>query len=228
MKPEEITRTLDVLRGRNPRLPLYSVLDAKFAPYGRALDLGDTAELSAALAETPVPAEGNAYAASVPALEAVGLMTALARRAFGGMEIQAGCCNGRGHTLNAMEYHRCSEVNFTDTGLVLLLALPGQLRDGELDAADIVGFHLPPGVLIELHPLVLHFAPCRMAEAGFFRCLVVLERGTNAPLEAVDTAAPGEEKLLWMRNKWMTCHPDSPQAQKGAFQGIRGENIVLN
>ena len=30
-----------------------------------------------------------------------------------------------------------------------------------------------------------------------------------------------------MRGKWLTCHPDSPQAAKGAFAGITGENIRL-
>ena len=159
-------------------------------------------------------------------LEEVPLMRELARTVYGGMEIEAGFCNGNGFTLNAMEYHKCSEVNYTTTGLVLLLARPGQLKDGVLKSEDVVGFYLPKGVLVEIHPLVLHFAPCRVKEEGF-RCLVVLERGTNEALPQVNTSAPGEEKLLWMRNKWMTCHPDSPQAQKGAFQGIRGENLTL-
>ena len=44
---------------------------------------------------------------------------------------------------------------------------------------------------------------------------------------APTAAAEGEEALLWMQNKWLLCHPDSPQAQKGAFVGIRGENLRL-
>ena len=129
--------------------------------------------------------------------------------------------------MNAMEYHKCSEVNFSTTGLVLLLALPEQLHDGKLDSADVVGFYLPAGVLVEIFPLVLHFAPCRIAEEGF-RCLVILEKGTNEALNFVDTSASGEEKLLWMRNKWMTCHPDSPQREKEAYVGICGENLKLH
>ena len=216
---------LELLREKNPELKLYSVLDPAFRRYGRVLE-ADTAELAAALAEMPIPAEGNSYRASVPELEAVGLMGDLRRVVFGDMAIEAGYCNGRGYKLNAMEYHKCSEVNFTTTGLVLLLALPEQLDDGRLDSADVAGFYLPAGVLVEIHPLVLHFAPCRVSMDGF-RCLVVLERGTNEALPSVNTAAPGEEKLLWMRNKWMTCHPDSPQREKGAFVGIHGENLAL-
>ena len=112
------------------------------------------------------------------------------------------------------------------TILVLLLALPEQLDDGRLDSADVAGFYLPAGALVEIFPLVMHFAPCRISESGF-NCLVVLEKGTNEVLPVVDTSASGEEKLLWMRNKWMTCHPDSPQKEKGAFVGIRGENLQL-
>ena len=216
---------LNMLREKNPSLRLYSVTDPEFRPYGRILEADITA-LDAALAKTAIPESGNCYQASVEGLEEVPLMRELARTVYGGMEIEAGFCNGNGFTLNAMEYHKCSEVNYTTTGLVLLLALPGQLQDGVLKSEDVVGFYLPKGVLVEIHPLVLHFAPCRVKEEGF-RCLVVLERGTNEALPQVNTSAPGEEKLLWMRNKWMTCHPDSPQAQKGAFQGIRGENLTL-
>jgi len=216
---------LKLLREKNPGLPLFSVLDPEFRRYGRVLS-ADTAALSAALASTPIPAEGNQYAASLPALEAVDLMPALQRVVFGEIPIQAGYCNGNGYQLNALEYHKCSEINFTTTGLVLLLALPEQLDDGRLDSADVVGFWLPEDVLVEIYPMVLHFAPCRIKETGF-RCLVVLEKGTNAALPSVDTAAPGEEKLLWMCNKWMTCHPDSPQKEKGAFVGISGENLSL-
>ena len=216
---------LNMLREKNPGLKLYSVLDPEFARYGRVLQ-ADTAELAAALTAAEIPVEGNCYRASVPELEAVTLMDMLRRVSFGQMPIQAGYCNGNGFKLNAMEYHKCSEVNFSTTGLVLLLALPEQLDDGKLNSADVVGFYLPAGVLVEIFPLVLHFAPCRITQEGF-RCLVVLEKGTNEALDSVDTTAPGEEKLLWMRNKWMTCHPDSPQREKGAFVGICGENLAL-
>ena len=213
------------LRQKNPELRLYSVLDPEFRRYGRVLN-AETGELAAAMAAMEIPEEGNCYKASVPALEAVPLMKSLRRTVFGEMEIQAGYCNGHGYKLNAMEYHKCCEINFSTTGLVLLLALPEQLDDGRLDSADVAGFYLPAGALVEIFPLVMHFAPCRISESGF-NCLVVLEKGTNEVLPVVDTSASGEEKLLWMRNKWMTCHPDSPQKEKGAFVGISGENIAL-
>ncbi len=218
--------TVKQLREKNPELKLFSVLDPEFARYGRVLET-DSEELAKALEKTPIPENGNCYVASDPELEKLPLMQELERTAFGGMPVQAGYCNGNGFTLNAEEYHKCSELNFSTTGCVLLLALPEQLKDGRLDSADVVGFYLPENVLIEVFPMVLHFAPCRTSERGF-RCLVVLERGTNEALSSVNTSAPGEEKLLWMRNKWMVCHPDSPQAQKGAFVGISGKNLQLS
>ena len=220
--------TLEQLKKLNPELKLFSVLDKEFEElgYGHVLSLGDTAQLAKAVAATEIPESGNVYVRSDSALESVDIMDAIKTAAFGLMPIEAGVCNGHGFTLNALEYHRCSEVNFTTTGLVLLLALPSQIHDGRLNSADICGFYLPPEVLIEVSPLVMHFAPCRISEDGF-NCLVVLEDGTNCAIDCVDTTAAGERKLLWMQNKWMTCHPDSPQAEKGAFQGIYGENIKL-
>ena len=216
---------LEMLRKKNPGLPLYSVTDPEFKRYGR-IQAGETGELAQALDTCAIPEEGNCYHASEPVLEQVSLMKDMKRVVFGDMPIEAGYCNGRGFQLNAMEYHKCSEVNFTTTGLVLLLGLPEQLDDGKFDSADVVGFYLPAGVLVEIFPLVLHFAPCRITEGGF-RCLVILEKGTNEELDSVNTLAEGEQKMLWMRNKWLTCHPDSPQQKSGAFVGISGDNITL-
>ena len=218
---------LEQLQNKNPGLPLFSVTDPEFARYGQVLPCADTAALSRAMDETGIPESGNRYVASEPALEALPAIETVGKTVFGGMPIQAGFCNGRGFTLNAEEYHKCSEVNYSTTGLVLLLALPDDIHDRTLDAKDVKGFYLPPETLVEIHPRVLHFAPCRITESGF-NCLVVLERGTNAPLESVNTAAEGEEGLLWMQNKWLICHPDSQQAKNGAFVGITGENLTLH
>ncbi len=157
---------LEELRKKNPRLPLFSVLDPAFAPYGRVLLVLDPASLRAALAQTRIPEAGNCYTASDPVLEATPDVRHLADTVYGGMAVQAGCCNGRGFTLNAEEYHKCSEVNYSTTGLVLLLALPGDIHDRHLDASAVVGFYLPPEVMVEIHPLVLHFAPCRVRPEG--------------------------------------------------------------
>jgi len=218
---------IERLREKNPGLKFLSVFDDEFSAYGRVLDGFDCAELDAALADCPTPAEGNAYVASEPELQKLAITQSLCHSVFGEMPVQSGYCNGHGYTLNAEEYHKCSEINYSTTGLVLLLALPEKMRDYRLSSDDIVAFYLPAGVLVEIFPLVFHFAPCRISEEGF-KCLVVLEEGTNTPVSKVDTSAHGEEKLLWMKNKWLICHKDSPQAQKAAYVGLTGENLKVN
>ena len=218
--------TLEHLREMNPGLPLFSVEEPAFAPFGRVLGLGGCEALAEALAAEGIPEAGNCYKPSTEGLERAPEREAIRRLVFGGMEVQMGYCNGRGFTLNAMEYHKCSEVNFSNTGVVLLLALQSDLHDDTLDAADVKAFYVPPHVPVEIFPGTLHFAPCRVSEGGF-DCLVVLEKGVNAPLDHVDTAAAGEEKLLWMQGKWLLCHPDSPQAKDGCFVGIKGENLTV-
>lgn len=214
------------LRELNPELKIYSVFDDCFNSYGRVLPAAADEVFLRTFIAQPIPEQGNSYVASVPELEDTAFIRGLYRSVFAEMDIEAGYCNGHGHMLNALEYHKCSEVNYSTTGLVLLLALPGSMDDGRLDSASVCGFYLPPNTAVEIFPLVLHFAPCRVSDGGF-NCLVVLERGVNSPLGHVDTSAPGEEKLLWMKGKWLTCHPDSPQALRGAFVGITGTNTDL-
>lgn len=212
---------IEILKDKNPGLKIYSVEDPEFAEYGRILDAGCLSSLSKALAAQPIPENGNHYEASIDELESVECMNYFQETVFGQMPIQAGYCNGHGYTLNAFEYHKCSEVNFSTTGLVLLLALPRYLKDGKIDSSNTAAFYLPAGIAVEIYPLVMHFAPCRVKESGF-NCLVVLEKGTNSTIEL-----SGKDPLLWMKNKWLTCHKDSPQAGLGAFQGVSGENITL-
>lgn len=212
---------IEMLKDKNPGLKIYSVEDPEFSEYGRILDFGCPDSLSKALAAQPIPENGNHYEASIDELESVECMNYFQETVFGRMPIQAGYCNGHGYTLNAFEYHKCSEVNFSTTGLVLLLALPRYLKNGRIDSSNTVAFYLPAGIAVEIYPLVMHFAPCRVKESGF-NCLVVLEKETNSRIEL-----SGKDPLLWMKNKWLTCHKDSPQAGLGAFQGISGENITL-
>ena len=205
---------------------IHEITEPLFSSYGRILSLGDTSELFKTLESMPIPDNGNCYEASVQCLNSCSIMQTVGSVVFGELPIQCGYCNGNGHRLNALEYHKCSEVNYTTTGMVLLLGLPSQLNDGFIDSSDLVAFRVPPDVLIEIFPLVLHFAPCRVDSNGF-RCLVVLLQGTNLALDGECTYTKGEGKLLWMKNKWLTCHPDSPQAANGAFAGITGINIDI-
>jgi hypothetical protein len=93
------------------------------------------------------------------------------------------------------------------------------------DPALVECFLLRQGQAVELYGTTLHFAPARVAHDGF-RAIVVLPKGTNEPLELPANPREGEEQLLWMRNKWLLCHPASIPASKGAWQASK-ETIFL-
>ena len=221
-----MSEVLETLKALNPDLPLYSVFDPEFQPFGRVIQVPEGEGLLQKVAETPLPETGNHYRGSVESLEQTAAFRFLQETVFGGMEAQAGFCNGFGHRLNAFEYHKCPEVNASPTGLVLLLARFGDLKNGRIPSDRTAGFYLPKNVFIEIDPLVLHFAPCRLPDSPF-KCLVALTKHTNEPIERPSADSEGEARLLFMRNKWLVFHPDSPQAANGAFVGIEDENITL-
>lgn len=220
---------LEHLNRVNP-MPVLPVESGEFRTYGRIVEGFDFSAAAAYLEEnTPIPAEGNIYTASVPELEALPVITETARRLYGGMPIQAGFCNGRNSTFNGFEYHKGSEINLAVTDLALALGHRWDIRDGYFrsDAAEV--FFVKKGTAIELYETTLHLSPLRVRDEGF-RAMVVLPRGTNTPLDGDGRAAPwdSEEKLLLMRNKWILAHPQREVLiRQGAFPGLLGENRQL-
>jgi hypothetical protein len=220
---------IDKIREANPELHIYEVLDPNFRKYGRILsNIDPSGMLSVLENRTEIPAQGNTYTASFAMLEEDPMIPVIRNKVFGGMEIQAGFCNGHSYQLNALEYHKCPEVNVTNTGAVLFLGSTDDIDGNNIHSSRVKAFYLPAGVVIELHPRVLHFAPCRIREEGF-KCIVILGKGTNLPLEKLDTELSDEDKLLKARNKWMIAHPDFIKATgNNAFPGITGENLAIN
>ncbi len=208
-------------------IAVQSVREKAFQKYGRIVTGFDCAQLLKKLAETPKPPDSTIYTASDPELEKLEIFRELRDREFGGMEIELGYCNGSNDRLNALEYHRSSEINIAGTDLVLLLGL---LQDVdaltfEYDTALVEAFKVPAGTVVELYATTLHFAPCN-ASADGFRDAIVLPRGTNLPLQAKPETA-GEDRLLFARNKWLIVHPESGLQEDGAFPGLKGRNITL-
>ena len=56
--------------------------------------------------------------------------------------------------------------------------------------------------------------------------LVVLSAGTNDGFTA-PAGKTSEDRLLFATNKWLIAHKDAPQASKGAWVGLIGENIDI-
>lgn len=204
-------------------MKIQNVTDASFQKYGKVLTGYDLSALIKEMKHTPVP-EDVVYVPSVEELEALDCAAELKNRGFGGIPIQIGYCNGHNKKLNAVEYHRCSEINVAVTDLVLLIGCQQDIKDDfTYDTSKIEAFLVPAGTAIEVYATTLHYAPCHVSENGF-QCVVVLPKGTNTDIN-FPLPKTGEDKLMTAKNKWLIAHEDA--AIEGAFNGLRGENITI-
>ena len=205
-------------------MKIQKVTDPAFRKYGQVLEGYDFTGLIKEMKHTPVP-EDVIYVPSVEELEALDIMKDLQNKGYGGLPVQIGYCNGHNKKLNAVEYHRNSEINVAVTDLVLLI---GHQQDIEPDHTDdtskIEAFLVPAGTGIEVYATTLHYAPCHVNEGGF-QCVVVLPKGTNTDL-TFQTEKTGEDSLMTAKNKWLIAHEDAKIA--GAFNGLKGENITID
>jgi hypothetical protein len=194
---------------------------ASFAPYGRVLDY-DTAEAVAYLeTKTPMPKEKNLYVRDDEAFRQLPIMAELQEAVYGTLPLEAGYCNGYNSLLNCLEYHSCPEVDIAGSDLVLHLALQNDVKAGQIDSKDVRAFFVKKGTAVLLYPGVFHFSPCKLSLSGF-KCAIILSAHTNEPLDE-----KAHDPRLWMKNKWLFAHPDSLQASKGAYIGIKGANIEV-
>ena len=205
-------------------MKIQNVTDASFGKYGKVLEGYDFGALIREMKHTPVP-EDVIYVPSAEELETLEVAKDLQNKGFGVLPIQIGYCNGHNKKLNAVEYHRNSEINVAVTDLVLLI---GQQQDIEADftydTSKIEAFLVPAGTGIEVYATTLHYAPCHVNEGGF-QCVVVLPKGTNTEL-TFQTASAGEDSLMTAKNKWLIAHEDAKI--EGAFAGLKGENITID
>ncbi|NMF07994.1 DUF4867 family protein [Clostridium beijerinckii] len=202
-----------------------NVNDKEFKKYGQVLKNYDCTEIIEKMKSTPLP-EDVIYEPSIKELEELAIAKELQDREYGELPIQIGYCNGNNYMLNAVEYHRSSEINIAATDLILLIGSQQDIEDDySYDTSKIEAFKVPAGTAIEVYATTLHYAPCNVNEEGF-RCVVVLPRDTNLPLEnKVDKS--GEDALLFARNKWLIGHKDTDLGDQGAFIGLVGENISI-
>lgn len=205
-------------------MKIQNVTDASFRKYGKVLEGYDFTALIREMKHTPVP-ENVIYVASVEELESLDVAKELQNKGYGGLPIEIGYCNGHNRKLNAVEYHRNSEINVAVTDLVLLIGHQQDIEpDFTYDTANIEAYLVPAGTGIEVYATTLHYAPCHVNDAGF-QCVVVLPRGTNTEL-TFQTETDGEDRLQTAKNKWLIAHEDAKI--QGAFNGLKGKNISLD
>ena len=204
-------------------MKIQKVTDPAFRKYGQVLEGYDFTGLIKEMKHTPVP-EDVIYVPSVEELEALDIMKDLQNKGYGGLPVQIGYCNGHNKKLNAVEYHRNSEINVAVTDLVLLIGHQQDIEpDHTYDTSKIEAFLVPAGTGIEVYATTLHYAPCHVNEGGF-QCVVVLPKGTNTDL-TFQTEKTGEDSLMTAKNKWLIAHEEAEI--EGAFNGLCGVNVTV-
>ncbi len=205
-------------------MEIKKVTDPAFKAYGKVIEGYDCQELLRVMEKTPLP-EDVIYVASVEELEALSVAKDMERNLYGQMPIQVGYCNGHNKKLNALEYHRNSEINVAVTDLVLLLGRQQDIQeDNTYDTSLVEAFLVPKGTVIEVYATTLHYAPCHVEEGGF-RCVVVLPKDTNTDMEEIREIFP-EDKLLFAKNKWLIGHEEGGLPEN-AWIGLKGENVSI-
>lgn len=208
----------------NMGMTVRKVADPAFKAYGRVITGYDFSGLLKAMEHTPLP-EDVIYIPSLPEMEALSDAKELERGLYGQMPIQIGCCNGHNKKLNAVEYHRDSEVDIAVDDLILILGKQQDIEeDHTYDTSRMEAFLVPAGTAVEVYATTLHYAPCHVKDEGF-RCVIVLPKGTNLDMEPVDVKDP-EDRLLFARNKWLIGHAEGGLPE-GAFIGLKGENLSV-
>ena len=200
------------------------VADPAFKAYGRVITGYDFSGLLKAMEQTPLP-EDVIYIPSLPEMEALPAAKELENGIYGQMPIQIGCCNGHNKKLNAVEYHRDSEVDIAVDDLILILGKQQDIEeDHTYDTSRMEAFLVPAGTAVEVYATTLHYAPCHVKDEGF-RCVIVLPKDTNLDMEPVEVKDP-EDRLLFARNKWLIGHAQGGLPE-GAFIGLKGENLSV-
>jgi hypothetical protein len=205
-------------------MTIYNVSDEKFRRYGRVLRDIDFTELVQAMQQTPCP-DGVIYVPGDAALEALPVRQVMSDRLYGELPVQIGYCNGHNSMLNALEYHRSSEINIAATDAILIVGSQQDITDDlTYDTAKLEAFLVPAGTAVEVYATTLHYAPCGVNNAGF-RVAIVLPAGTNYELK--HTHEGGEDAHLTATNKWLLGHPEGGLPE-GSPMGLIGKNLNVN
>ena len=206
-------------------LSIKPVTDPTFCTYGKVVTGYDAGDLLEKMKETPLP-EDVIYVPSVGELEELAVSKEMEKKLYGQLPIQVGYCNGHNKKLNAVEYHRNSEINIAVTDLALILGRQQDIApDYTYDSGKMEAFLVPAGTIIEVYATTLHYAPCHVEEEGF-RCVVILPKDTNTDLEPAKEAVNEEDRLLFARNKWLIGHKEGGLPEH-AYIGITGENLSI-
>lgn len=200
---------------------IYSTTDECFAKFGKVIESPYYHDLKDASVAVEMPSDGTKYFPSVAEFERDDIKNYYAQL-FGGLDVQIGCCLGRNKAMNALEWHKSSEIVVALSDMILLLGDIRDMENGKYDSKNLKAFFVMEGESVELYSTTLHFCPINVKDTPFTN-VVVLPKGTNTPLES-----PTSDKRLISKNKWLIIHKDfKAQVELGRDVSIVGENIVI-
>lgn len=203
-------------------MKIYSVHDKEFKQFGRVIDV-DVTELLAVAKKIEMPENGSKYEPSLEEFEKLEIKQYFQSEIFGQMPMQLGFCWGYNDTMNALEWHTCSEINVATDDLILLLGDIRDIEDERYDSSKIMAFELKKGETIEVYATTLHFCPIHKDAKVGFGSVVGLGKGTNTPLDT-----DKKDKFLFKKNKWLIAHEDNADLiSRGVVGAIFGENYKL-
>ena len=213
---------LEKLRELNPHIQIYTIHDPEFMPYGTPITDVDTSAI-VKVGEELLLSGGAGYKASLPQFESLEIHEIIRDRFFGQMPTQTGFVWGKNNKMNALEWHKNSEVNVAIDDIVLLLGQLDELEDGTYHSDKVKAFYLEKGEMAEVYATSLHYTPCTVKKSGM-GAVVGLPLGTNTLLEK-----PATDRFLRNKNKWLVCHHENTaMIEKGIEGNILGENIEIN
>ena len=125
-------------------------------------------------------------------------------------------------SLNALEWHKNSEINVAIDDIVLLLGQLDEIVDGGYHSDKVKAFYLEKGEAAEVYATSLHFTPCTVKKTGM-GAVVGLPLGTNTDLEI-----EVKDKKIFRKNKWIICHENNEALiGRGVVPGITGINYEI-
>lgn len=86
-------------------MEILKVTDAEFKTYGKVLEGYDMTDLLKAMEHAPLPLDEVIYEPSIEELEGLKIADEMKERAYGGLEIQIGYCNGNNKKI------KCSRIS---------------------------------------------------------------------------------------------------------------------
>lgn len=219
---------IDKLRAKNPHIHIHSVFDPEFSRFGEVLDVSEFVGLIKYLdVQTSVPVSGNEYVPHLAELGDVVSGSSVIHDTFGLVPLEYGYVNGNNSKLNALEFHKSSEINVCVTPLVLLLAHIDDIENSAIHSSKVSAFYIPENTAIEVYSTTLHFSPCKVVESGF-KCAVILPYGTNMEFIQAKGKHGKFSEFLFKTNKWLLNHPENTRmVELNATNGILGENIEI-